>query len=71
MSDEGEILVFTDTKPTDGWIYTNETISDIINKQMDRDSNGFSFEPYFLLYTEVTLKDGSVIKTPSVPIYNK
>lgn len=70
-SDEGRILVFTDTDPTDGWKYTNETIGKIINKQYGQDSRGFSFMPYFLMYTEVTLNDGSVIKTPNIPIYNQ
>ncbi|WP_449536336.1 hypothetical protein [Ferdinandcohnia sp. Marseille-Q9671] len=70
-SDEGPNLVFSDTDFTDGWKYTNETIDTIINKQKGPDSQGISYEPYFLMYTEVTLKDGSVIKTSSLPIYNK
>lgn len=70
-SDQGPNLVFTDTDYTDGWKYTNETIGNIINKQKGSDSQGISYEPFFLIYTEVTLKDGSVIKTPNLPIYNK
>ncbi|MFD1779085.1 hypothetical protein ACFSFW_10440 [Fredinandcohnia salidurans] len=70
-SDQSPNLVFTDTDYTDGWKYTNETIGNIINKQKGSDSQGISYEPFFLIYTEVTLKDGSVIKTPNLPIYNK
>lgn len=69
-SDQGPILVFTDTDPTDGWVYTNDDISQIINKHT-QSSGGFSHEPYFLIYTEATLKDGKVIKTSKLPIYNK
>lgn len=64
-SDEGINLVFTDTDPTDGWIYINSDIGKIINKRTDR------LDPYFVLYAEVTLGDGSVIRTPKLPIYNK
>lgn len=70
-SDEGPNLVFTDTDHTDGWKYTNETIGNIINKQKGPDTQGISYESYFLMYSEVTLKDGSVIKTSNLPIYNK
>ena len=68
-SDEGINLVFSDTDPTDGWIYTNDTISKIISKHDYR--NGFTYEPYFVIYAEVTLEDGSVIRTSKLPIYNK
>jgi len=68
-SDEGKNLVFSDTDPTDGWIYTNNDISKIINKH--KVSGNGTFEPYFVIYAEVTLEDGSVIKTSKLPIYNK
>lgn len=64
-SDEGKNLVYSDTDATDGWIYTNDNIGEIINKHR------YTFEPYFLIYTEITLKDGKVITTPKLPIYNK
>lgn len=70
-SDQGPILVFTDTDPTDGWIYTNDNISEIINKHMKPLSSGLSYEPYFLIYTEVKLENGNVIRTSKLPIYNK
>jgi len=69
-SDEGKILVFTDTESTDGWIYTNDTISKIINKHKGFSRNS-TFMPYFVIYTEVTLEDGNVIRTSKLPIYNK
>ena len=69
-SDEGINLVFTDTDSTDGWIYTNDNISKIINKHR-RLSGNSTFEPYFVIYTEVTLEDGNVIRTSKLPIYNK
>lgn len=69
-SDEGINLVFTDTESTDGWIYTNDTISKIINKHRGFDGV-YTFEPYFVIYAEVTLEDGNVIKTSKLPIYNK
>ena len=71
-SDEGINLVFSDTDPTDGWIYTNSDIGKIINKHnYNYYSNGATFEPYFVIYAEVTLEDGSVVRTPKLPIYNK
>ncbi|MBP2239641.1 hypothetical protein J2Z40_000194 [Cytobacillus eiseniae] len=69
-SDEGPTLLFSDTNHKDGWTYTNENIKEIINKQKPP-SNGFSFEPFFIIYTEVTLEDGSRISTSKLPIYNK
>ena len=69
-SDEGINLVFSDTDPTDGWIYTNDTISKIISKKHDY-GNRFTYDPYFVIYAEVTLEDGSVIRTSKLPIYNK
>ncbi|WNS77330.1 hypothetical protein RRV45_10200 [Bacillus sp. DTU_2020_1000418_1_SI_GHA_SEK_038] len=69
-SEEGPILVFSDTNPTDGWKYTNDNIGEIINKHKPH-SNGASYKPYFLIYTEVTLKDGNGIRTSKLPIYNR
>lgn len=69
-SDEGISLVFTDTESTDGWIYTNDTISKIINKHKGL-ARGSTFIPYFVIYTEVTFEDGNVIRTSKLPIYNK
>lgn len=69
-SDQGPMLAFTDTDPIDGWIYINDDISQIINKHT-QSLGGFSYEPYFSIYTEVTFKDGKVIKTSKLPIYNK
>ncbi|MFA5524630.1 MAG: hypothetical protein WDA24_09775 [Tissierellales bacterium] len=70
-SDQGQMLLFTDTDPTDGWKYTDDNISEAINKQKKPlSSGGFSYEPYFVIYTEVTLEDGNVIKTSKLPIYN-
>lgn len=70
-SDQGPMLLFTDTDPTDGWIYTNDNISEVINKHKIPLQRGFTYEPYFIMYTEVTLGDGNVIKTSKLPIYNK
>jgi hypothetical protein len=70
-SEQGSNPVFTDTDHTDGWRYTNENIAEIINKQKGVDSHGTTYVPYFLVYTEVTMQDGSIIKTPNLPIYNK
>lgn len=70
-SGEGPILAFTDTDPTDSWIYTDDNISEIINKHnKPLVTGGFSYEPTFLIYTEVTLKDGNLIRTSKLPIYN-
>ena len=63
--------MFSDTDPTDGWIFTNDNISKIINKHNMNYGNGSTFEPYFVIYAEVTLEDGSVIRTSKLPIYNK
>lgn len=70
-SDQDPMLLFTDTNSTDGWIYTNDNISEVINKHKIPLQRGFTYEPYFILYTEVTLEDGNVIKTSKLPIYNK
>lgn len=71
-SGEGPILAFTDIDPTDSWIYTDDNISEIINKHnKPLVTGGFSYEPTFLIYTEVTLKDGKLIRTSKLPIYNK
>lgn len=69
-SDQGPILVFSDTDHTNGWVYTNDDISEIINKHRSM-SGGFTYEPYFLIYAEVKQEDESVLKTPKLPIYNK
>jgi len=69
-SDEGINLVFSDTDSTDGWIYKNDKISGIINKQKQLHGD-FYLEPFFVLYTEVTLEDGSVLRTTKLPIYYK
>ena len=69
-SEEEPILILTDTDYTDGWKYTNENISDIIDKHDKFLPGGFSYEPYFVIYTEVALEDDNTIKTPRLPIYN-
>lgn len=69
-SDIGPILVFSDTNPSDGWTYTNENIGEIINKQIPS-FKGVYYEPYFLIYTEVTLEDGNRLRTSKLPIYYK
>lgn len=69
-SDQPVNLVFTDTDSTDGWVYTTDHISKIIDKHKMLSGSG-TYEPYFIIYTEVTLQDGNVIKTPNLPIYNK
>lgn len=68
-SGEGQILIFSDTDPMDGWVYANDSISEIIEKHSS--SRGFSFVPFFVIYTEVTLEDGNIIRTPKLPIYNR
>lgn len=71
-SGEGPILLFTDKNSSDGWIYTNDNISETINKhKKPLVTGGISYEPTFLIYTEVTLKDGNFIRTSKLPIYNK
>lgn len=70
-SGEGPILVFSDTNNEDGWKYTNDNIGEIINKQKEADNRGFSYKPYFVIYTQVNLEDGQVINTSKLPIYNK
>lgn len=70
-SDQEPFLIFTDTDSSDGWEYTNDNIGEIINKHKVPFGVGFSYEPYYLIYAEVTLKDGNVIKTSKLPIYNK
>lgn len=69
-SDEGPIKVFTDSDSTDGWRYTDHNVSEIVNKHKPS-TGGTSYKPYFIIYTEVTLKDGNVIRTSNLPIYNK
>ncbi len=70
-SGEGTILIFSDTDHSDGWVYKNDNISEIINKHVKRNPKGFSYRPYFVLYTEVTLKDGKTVITSKLPIYNE
>lgn len=70
-SNEGPILVFTDTDKTNGWVYSNKNISQIINKHEGSSTGKFTYEPYFVLYTEVTLEDGNIIRTSRLPIYNE
>ena len=69
-SGEGEILVYSDTDNTDGWRYINDNISEIIDKQEEKNNGGFSYKPYFVIYTQVTLTDGKIIRTSKLPIYN-
>jgi len=70
-SDQEPFLIFTDTDFSDGWEYTNDNIGEIINKHRVPFGVEFSYEPYYLIYAEVTLKDGNVIRTSKLPIYNK
>ncbi len=65
------ILVFTDTDSSDGWIYTNDNISKVIEKHKQATSRSLAYVPYFIIYTEVTQEDGNVIMTSKLPIYNK
>lgn len=68
-SGEDTILIFSDTDHSDGWVYKTDNISEIINKHVKRNPRGFSYRPYFVLYTEVTLKDGTTVITSKLPIY--
>lgn len=67
-SDGGPSLVFTDADHKDGWKYSNETIGEIISKLRVPDA---TYTPYFLMYAEVTMEDGSVVKMPNIPIYHE
>lgn len=69
-SDVGERLIFTDIDNKDGWKYINDDISKVIEKHRKLSSEIF-YGPHFVMYTEVTLNDGNVIKTPRLPIYYK
>ncbi len=66
-SGEGAVLNFSDTDYSDGWMYTNDSIGKIIEKH--NSSRGFSYEPYFVIYAEVTLEDGNIMRTPKLPVY--
>ena len=68
-SDEGKILNFTDVDSSDGWIYENNEISKYINKQKKGPKGFITFEPTFVLYTKVTLKNGETIESSKLPIY--
>ncbi len=71
-SNEEEILVFSDRKSKDGWIYTDNNISEIIEKHKEPlVTGGFSYKANFLIYAKVTLRNGKVIRTSKLPIYNK
>lgn len=70
-SDEGERLLFSDTDNGDGWKYTNENISQIINKHRESTSAGFAYKPHFVINARVTLGNGNIIGTPKLPIYYK
>lgn len=70
-SDEGERLLFSDTDNGDGWKYTNENISQIINKHRESTSAGFAYKPHFVIYARVTLDNGNIIGTPKLSIYYK
>lgn len=68
-SDEGEILNFTDVNSSDGWIYENNEISKYINKQKKGPKGAITFEPTFVLYAKVILKNGETIESSKLPIY--
>lgn len=70
-SGEGTLLIFSDIDFSDGWIYTNDNIAEIIEKHKSFKRGRFSYEPYFVIYAEVTLEDGTIIRTPKLPIYNQ
>lgn len=70
-SDEGKKLIFSDTDNKDGWKYTNDNISQIIDKHKEPNPKGFSYEPYFVIFAEVELDDGNIITTSKLPIYNR
>lgn len=68
-SDEGEKLIYSDTAAEDGWKFISDNIGEIINKHKQSSSGGFSYEPYYVIFMEVTLNDGDVVRTPKLPIY--
>lgn len=70
-SGEGDILIFSDEDHSDGWVYKTDNISEIINKHIKRNPRGFLYKPYFVLYTEVSLKEGTTVITSRLPIYNE
>lgn len=70
-SGDGMLLIFSDTDSTDGWLYTNDNIGKVIDKHKSISSGGFSYEPYFVIYAEITLEDGTIILAPKLPIYNQ
>lgn len=67
-TDQGPMLAFTDTDPTDGWIYTDDDIGEIRSKHL---TNSVLVDSYFIIYAEVTLKDGKIIRTSKLPIHVK
>lgn len=69
-SGEGPILVFTDKDNTDGWIYVEKNINELMNKHSSS-LGDFTYQPYFVIYTEVILEDGNKIITSKLPIYNE
>lgn len=70
-SGEGPILLFSDNDPSDGWVFKYDNVSEIIDKQIKASPGNFSYVAYFLIYTEVTLEDGNIIRTPKLPVYNE
>ncbi|WP_026478789.1 hypothetical protein [Alkaliphilus transvaalensis] len=68
-SDQEELLIFVDNDPSDGWIYTNDRISEVIDRHIKASSGSISYEPYFILYTEVTLENYGTIQTTKLPVY--
>ena len=71
-TDQGPMLAFTDTDPTDGWIYTSDNISQILTTFRNPPvANSGLHASHFVIYAEVTLKDGTIIRTSKLPIYNQ
>lgn len=70
-SGEGPILLFSDNDSSDGWVFKYDNVSEIIDKQIKASPGNFSYVPYFLIYTEVTLENGNIIRTSKLPVYNE
>jgi len=62
-----DALLVTDSDSSDGWTFKHDAISDVFGTYtLDYDM----WPPTYILYAKITMKDGQVITSQVLPLYN-
>jgi hypothetical protein len=63
----GERLLFEDTSPDDGWIYSTDGIGEIFEAS---EKTNMNWPSTYIIYAEVKLANGKIKRTSALPLYN-